>query len=100
MCQGFGGPVTYWPQSRDPRHLAAAERNYREFRSKYGQVPGGLFGGDENCRPGQNDPRQAIETCGMVANYDKAQRLLGWTPTVDPDEGLRLEAAWIRSRSA
>ncbi len=35
-----------------------------------------------------------------VANYDKAQRLLGWTPTVDPDEGLRLEAAWIRSRSA
>ncbi len=75
MCQGFGGPVTYWPQSRDPRHLAAAERNYREFRSKYGQVPGGLFGGDENCRPGQNDPRQAIETCGMVEFMLSAERL-------------------------
>jgi DUF1680 family protein len=25
-----------------------------------------MFGGDENCRPGYTDPRQAIETCGMV----------------------------------
>ena len=32
----------------------------------YGQVPGGMFGGDENCRPGYDGPRQAIETCGMV----------------------------------
>jgi DUF1680 family protein len=25
-----------------------------------------MFGGDENCRPGFDDPRQAVETCGMV----------------------------------
>ena len=31
-----------------------------------GQVPGGMFGSDENCRPGFTDPRQAVETCGMA----------------------------------
>ena len=25
-----------------------------------------MFGGDENCRPGYDDPRQALETCGFV----------------------------------
>ena len=33
---------------------------------KYGQFPGGGFGGDENCRPGYTDPRQGFETCGIV----------------------------------
>src|SRR2546423_9144919 len=32
----------------------------------YGQVPGGGFAADENCRPGFTDPRQGFETCGMV----------------------------------
>src|SRR5262245_60770834 len=52
MAEAFGGPALYYPRSKDPRHLAAAERNYRTIRERYGQVPGGLFGGDENCRPG------------------------------------------------
>ena len=30
----------------------------------YGQVPGGMYGADENARQGYNGPRQAIETCG------------------------------------
>ena len=33
---------------------------------QYGQVPGGGFGGDENCRSGYYGPRQAFETCGLV----------------------------------
>ena len=32
----------------------------------YGQVPGGGFGADENCRPGYGDPRQGFETCSIV----------------------------------
>jgi DUF1680 family protein len=66
MSQGFGQPATYYVQSKDPNHLWAAERNWRKIRDMYGQVPGGMFGGDENCRPGFTDPRQAVETCGMV----------------------------------
>ena len=66
MSQSFGEPSTYYMQTRNPRQLEAADRNFREIRKLYGQVPGGMFGADENCREGYTDPRQAIETCGMV----------------------------------
>jgi len=66
MSQSFGQPATYYMQSKDPDHLHAAERNWQKIRKMYGQVPGGMFGGDENCRPGFTGPRQAVETCGMV----------------------------------
>jgi DUF1680 family protein len=76
MSQAFGGPAFFYPQSKDPLHLQAAERNYRTIREVYGQVPGGMFGGDENCRPGFTGPRQAIETCGMVEMMFSHERLL------------------------
>lgn len=66
MSQSFGEPATFWMQSQDSAHLLAANRNYEEIRKLYGQVPGAMFGSDENCREGHTDPRQAIETCGMV----------------------------------
>jgi DUF1680 family protein len=66
MSQGFGEPTTFYMQSKNPNHLQAAERNWQKIRDMYGQVPGGMFGGDENCRPGYTGPRQAVETCGMV----------------------------------
>ncbi|MBN1845005.1 MAG: glycoside hydrolase family 127 protein [Sedimentisphaerales bacterium] len=66
IAQAFGEPATYYLQSHDPTDLQAAYDNFREVRRRYGQVPGGMFGGDENCRAGYDDPRQCIETCGMV----------------------------------
>jgi DUF1680 family protein len=66
ISQGFGEPTTYWMQSKDPADLRASYRNYDKVRELYGQAPGGMFAGDENCRPGRDDPRQAVETCGMV----------------------------------
>ena len=66
MCQAFGEPATYYLQSRAEADLQAAYRNWDKIRAMYGQVPGGLFGGDENCRPGYVGPRQAIETCGII----------------------------------
>jgi hypothetical protein len=66
ISQGFGEPATFYLVSKDSAHLAAAYRNWQKVRDMYGQVPGGMFGGDENCRPGYTDPRQAVETCGMV----------------------------------
>ncbi|MEZ5965516.1 MAG: glycoside hydrolase family 127 protein [Planctomycetota bacterium] len=76
MAQAFGGPAFHWMQSSDARELAAADRNWRTFRQRYGQVPGGMFGGDENCRAGFTDPRQAIETCGMVEMMASCEHLL------------------------
>ena len=79
MAQAFGGPTTFFLQSSDSKHLQASYRNYDEIRRIYGQVPGGMFGGDENCRPGYGDPRQAIETCGMVEMMLSTERLLNIT---------------------
>ena len=66
IAQCFREPGVYFMQSKDPRFLKAAERNYETVMGIYGQVPGGMFGADENCRKGYTDPRQAAETCSMV----------------------------------
>lgn len=66
ISQAFGEAATWFRQSHEPVHLLAAYENYDTIRSSYGQVPGGMFGGDENSRPGFTGPRQAVETCGMV----------------------------------
>jgi hypothetical protein len=67
IAQCFREPAVFYQQSKDvEKHLAATERNYQTVMDIYGQVPGGMFGGDENCRPGYTGPRQAIETCGIV----------------------------------
>lgn len=66
IAQCFREPGQFFVQSRQPADLQAAYANFHEVRKRYGQVPGGMFGGDENCRPGYDDPRQGVETCGMV----------------------------------
>jgi hypothetical protein len=66
IAECFREPAEFYLQSRAEADLGAAYANFFEVRKRYGQVPGGMFGGDENCRPGYTDPRQAIETCGIV----------------------------------
>ena len=79
MSQSFGEPTTYWLQTGDPKHLQAADRNYLQIRQLYGHVPGGMFCSDENCREGYTDPRQAVETCGMVEMMLSSEILLRFT---------------------
>ena len=76
ICQGFREPGNYYVRSRDPRHLSAVERNYQQVMREYGQVPGGMFGADEICRPGYTGPRQAAETCSMVELMLSCESLL------------------------
>jgi len=66
IAMGFRHPGVYYQQSGDRTHLDAVESNYRQVMDLYGQQPGGMFGADENIRPGAIDPRQGAETCSMV----------------------------------
>jgi DUF1680 family protein len=76
IAQGFAEPAVYWLRSGDPRHLQAAYRNYETVMAWFGQMPGGMCASDENCRPGYEDPRQAVETCGMAEMMLSTEKLL------------------------
>ena len=76
ISQALRGTPTYYFQSRNAEHLLAAERNYQTVWGEYGQVPGGMFGGDEGCRPGFVTARQAVETCGIVEMMHSCEELL------------------------
>lgn len=75
FAQAFREPATYYLVTKDKRHLDATERNYREIRARFGEVPGGLWGADENSRQGFTDPRQAAETCTMAEMMLSCERL-------------------------
>lgn len=75
ICQGFRQPGVYYVQSGERKDIEAAERNYRAVMMLYGQVPGGMFGADENCRPGYASPRQGAETCSIVEFMHSNQML-------------------------
>ncbi len=75
FSQGFRKPAVFYQQNHDPKYLAQMESNWHDIYDVYGQVPGGMFGGDEFARAGHTDPRQAIETCGAVEMMFSAQIL-------------------------
>lgn len=66
VAQAFREPAIFSLVSKVPSDVRATERDWSEVRRRFGQVPGGMFGADENARAGYTGPRQAIETCGMV----------------------------------
>lgn len=66
IAQCFREPATYYMQKNDSAFLNATYNNFWLIRNLYGNVPGGMFGADENAREGYTDPRQGVETCGMV----------------------------------
>lgn len=79
VSQAYDEPAAFYLLSKNPRDLLASYRRHAEVREQFGQVPGGMFGGDENCRPGFGDPRQAIETCGIVEEMHSNESMLAIT---------------------
>ncbi|UCS91844.1 glycoside hydrolase family 127 protein [Echinicola marina] len=75
-AQAFREPAQYALLSHDEQHTAATYENFNIIREHFGQVPGGMFGSDENARPGYADPRQGIETCGIVEQMNSDEHLL------------------------
>ena len=89
VAQCFREPATWYMQTRDSVDLAATYTDFRLVRRLYGQVPGGMFGADEDARKGYSDPRQAVETCGMVEQMSSDELLMGITG--DPSWGDNCE---------
>ncbi|MGB9623676.1 MAG: beta-L-arabinofuranosidase domain-containing protein [Phycisphaerae bacterium] len=79
FAQGFREPAEYYMLSRNRADLDATERNYMEMRVKWGQIPGGMYGADENCRNGFHGPRQGAETCAIVEMMHSDEMLLKLT---------------------
>ncbi|MDE1190704.1 MAG: glycoside hydrolase family 127 protein [Arachidicoccus sp.] len=79
IAEGFREPAEFYFQTKDSSDLNASYNDFHLVRNMYGQVPGGMFGADENARKGYVDPRQAVETCGMVEQMTSDQMLLNIT---------------------
>ena len=79
IAQCFREPATYYMQTKDAKFLQATYNDFNLIRTMYGQVPGGMFGADENARKGYTDPHQAVETCGMVEQMASDEILSGIT---------------------
>ncbi len=79
IAECFREPATYYLQSGKTEDLKATYDDFRYVRQVYGQVPGGMFGADENARPGHDDPHQAAELCSMVEQIGSAGMLLRFT---------------------
>ncbi|HWJ27618.1 MAG TPA: beta-L-arabinofuranosidase domain-containing protein, partial [Flavisolibacter sp.] len=79
IAQSFREPATYFMQAKDSGLMQASYNDFNLVRKIYGQVPGGMFGADEDARKGYADPRQAVETCGMVEQMASDEILAGIT---------------------
>ena len=66
IAQCFREPATYYLFSKKDDDLRASYNDQDLIRRAFGQVPGGMFGADENARIGFIDPRQGTETCGFA----------------------------------
>jgi beta-galactosidase GanA len=79
VAQCFREPATYYMQAKDSGLLRSTYNDFALIRKLFGQVPGGMFGADEDARKGYSDPRQAVETCGMVEQMASDELLMGIT---------------------
>lgn len=66
IAQYFREPAEVSLLNGDSTLMAATYNVYDLIRRTFGQVPGGMFGADENARIGYIDPRQGTETCGFA----------------------------------
>lgn len=82
VAQGFREPATYYIYTGEQAMLEATYRAHNEMRSRYGQMPGGMFAADENARAGYYDPRNGAETCAIVEQMASDEILMGITGDV------------------
>ena len=79
VAQGFREPATYYMYTGDDNMLKATYNAFNTMRTRYGQMPGGMYAADENAREGYFDPRNGAETCAMVEQMASDEILMGIT---------------------
>ncbi|WP_230204699.1 MULTISPECIES: beta-L-arabinofuranosidase domain-containing protein [Prevotellaceae] len=79
IAECFREPATYYMLTGEKVFLDASYNDQQLIRRTFGQVPGGMFGADENARMGYIDPRQGVETCGMVEQMASDEIMLRFT---------------------
>lgn len=79
VAECFREPATFSLLPGEERALGYTYNNFHLIRRIFGQVPGGMFGSDENCRHGYIDPRQGTETCGFVEQMLSDEILMAQT---------------------
>lgn len=79
IAQYFREPAEMYLRNGDSTMLTATYNVHDLIRRTYGQVPGGMFGADENARIGYIDPRQGTETCGFAEQLLSDGVMLGIT---------------------
>ncbi len=79
IAECFREPATYYMLTGNKAMLRASYNVQQLIRRTFGQVPGGMFGADENARMGYIDPRQGVETCGMVEQMASDEIMLRFT---------------------
>ncbi len=79
IAECFREPATYYMLKGDKKYLDASYNDMDLIHRCFGQVPGGMWGGDENSRMGYIDPRQGVECCGMVEQMASDEIMLRFT---------------------
>lgn len=79
VAQGIREPATYYLYNGDSTLIKDSYRDFNIIRKRYGQVPGGMYGADENARKGYGDPRQGTETCALVEQMATDEIMMGIT---------------------
>lgn len=79
IAQYFREPAEMFLLTGDSTLLIASYNVHDLVRRSFGQVPGGMFGADENARTGYIDPRQGTETCGFAEQILSDGLMLGIT---------------------
>ena len=76
IAQCFREPATYYMFTKDSAMLASSYNVQSFIRRAFGQVPGGMYGADENARIGFFDPRQGTETCSFAEQMSSDEIML------------------------
>lgn len=76
FSQGLREPALFSQQSRDAKLISAVSRNWDSVYNEYGQMPGGMFAADANCRKGYTGAAQGSETCAIVEMMRSLEQIL------------------------
>ena len=76
IAQGFRLHAEFSQVTGKESDVQRSVSAFKKVRELFGNMPGGMFASDENARPGYHDPRQAVETCGMVEQMNSDEEML------------------------